>query len=382
MRLNRSSLIWLLLIFFSSCIEEYTPEIDDDDSGLFVVQGRVTDLDGFQTISVTRSSAISNPEIIPVEGCNVRIVNDQDDVFQAIPTNPGDYQAYIDPAFLTDGAAFMVEITTPSGDVLRSGFDTLRTCPEIDSAYYMIEDFVTNDPEVYIPGIRFYIDFDGTEIETRKIKFEVEETWKYQMEYPIQWTWDGRTLTTYDPPDYSKYICWKTTNTGTIYTLTTENLNANVFRQFPLHNILNNSNKLVMGYSLLVRQLAISDPVFNYFEKIKDNVLENGGLYETQPQQIEGNIYNVSDPEARVLGYFYAAGASQQRQFIATVEGLELDPADFCDPVPLDLGYRFLRNLSEPVYLLLERGQYTLDKLCVDCTARGGVTVPPDFWPE
>jgi hypothetical protein len=382
MRLNRYSLIWIVLILFSSCIEEYTPEIDDEDSGLYVVQGRVTDLDGFQTISVTRSSAISDPQVIPVEGCNVKIIDDQENVYQANPTEPGDYLAYIDPSFLTDGAAFRLEVTTPSGDILRSGFDTLRTCPDIDSIYYIIEDFVTSDPEVYIPGIQFYIDFNGTNIKTKKMKFEVEETWKYQMEYPIQWIWDGRTLTTIDPPDYSKNICWNTSNTGNIYTLTTENLNANVFRKFPLHHVLNNSNKLLMGYSILFRQLTIADPVFDYFEKIKDNVLDNGGLYETQPQQIEGNIHNVSDPNTRVLGYFYAAGASEQRKFISTVEGLELNLADFCTPISLDLGYRFLRNLTHPVYLLLEGGQFLLDDLCVDCTAWGGVTVQPDYWPE
>lgn len=382
MRLNKYSLIWILLIFFGSCIEEYTPKIDDEDSGLYVVLGRVTDLDGFQTISVTRSSAISNPGVIPVEGCNVKIIDDRENVFQANPTEPGDYLAYIDPAFLTDGAAFMVEILTPAGEMLRSGFDTLRSCPDIDSVYYVIEEFATRDPEVSIPGIQFYIDFDGTNIKTRKIKFEVEETWKYQMEYPIQWTWDGRTLTTYEPPDYSKSICWKTTNTGMIYTLTTENLNANEFKRFPLHHILNNSNKLLMGYSILFRQLAIGDQAFTYFEKIKDNVLDNGGLYETQPQQIEGNIYNVSNPDTRVLGYFYAAAASQQRNFISEVEDLKLNPTDFCSPISLDLGYRFLRNLKNPVYLLLERGQYLLDDLCVDCTAQGGVTVQPDFWPE
>ncbi len=382
MRLSKYPLIWIILLFFSSCIEEYTPDIDDEDTGLYVVQGRVTDLDGFQTISVTRSSAINDPEVIPVAGCNVKIVNDQEDEFPGIPTNPGEYQVYIDPAFLTDGAAFMLEVITPEGDVLRSDFDTLRPCSDIDSVYYTIEEFVTDDPEENIPGIQFYIDFDGTDIPTRKIKFEIEETWKYQVEYPIQWTWDGRRLTTYAPPDYSKYTCWKTTNTGTIYTLTTEHLNANVFRKFPLHNILNNSNKLLMGYSILFRQLAIADPVYDYFEKIKDNVLDNGGLYETQPQQIEGNMSNLTNPDTRVLGYFYAAGARQQRIFISEIEGLELNPADFCEPIPLDLGYGFLRNLSEPVYLLLEEGQYLLDEMCVDCTAWGGVTERPDFWPE
>jgi len=137
-----------------------------------------------------------------------------------------------------------------------------------------------------------------------------------------------------------------------------------------------------MGYSLLFRQLAVSNDAYLYFEKLQDNIVENGGLYESQPQQIQGNLTIVDNPDSRVLGYFLVAGVSERRIFYTHFDGLEPVPYDYCSPVPLDLGYRFLRHLSEPKYLLLEDGQFVLDKTCVDCTERGGVTMKPEFWPE
>ncbi|HKJ47970.1 MAG TPA: hypothetical protein VJ973_02715, partial [Christiangramia sp.] len=119
----------------------------------------------------------------------------------------GEYEVFISKDYLHEGASFAIEILSPSGELIRSSFEELYESPQLDSIYYQIEEFNTNEPGIKRPGVQFYIDFDGRTSSISKIKFEVEETWKFQVEYPIQWTWDGRTLTTYDPPDYSKNIC-------------------------------------------------------------------------------------------------------------------------------------------------------------------------------
>jgi hypothetical protein len=374
--------IALALLLFSSCIEEYDPQIDPDDVQRYVVEGRVTDREGPQSIFISRASSVYNPERIPVQSCVVKIYDGNDNEFIANEFPGGEYRAFIPGERLFPGAAFKLEVTTPDGDLLVSGYDTLRYCPAIDSVYYAIEDFVTDDPETTIPGVQFYIDYNGENSGSGKIKFEVVETWKYETDYPIKWIWDGRVLTTYDTPDYSKSVCWRTTGSGEIYTLSTEQMSMNRFNRYPLHKVLNNSAKLLMGYSILLRQLAISEPAYLYYEKIKANSVGSGGLYETQPQQVQGNIVNVSDPDSRVLGYFMVAGAAEKRIFIKEFEGLEPDIFELCSPVPLSLGYRFLRNLTQPVYLWLDGGAFLLDELCVDCTAWGGTTEKPDFWPE
>ncbi|MCA1747673.1 MAG: DUF4249 domain-containing protein, partial [Bacteroidales bacterium] len=306
-------------------IEEYNPQIDLDDVRLYVVEGRVTDKEGLHSIFVSRASSVYNPERIPVQSCDVRIYDKNENEFVASEHSGGEYKAYIPGERLFPGAAFKLEVTTPEGDLLVSEYDTLRHCPEIDSVYYAIESFVAdNDPEL-VPGVQFYIDYNGENSGSGKIKFEVVETWKYDTDYPIKWIWDGWSLTTYDTPDYSKSVCWRTTGSGEIYTLSTEQMSVNRYNRYPLHKVLNNSAKLLMGYSILFRQLAISEPAYRYYEKIKANSVGSGGLYETQPQQVQGNIMNMSDPDARVLGYFMVAGMDEKRIFTSEFEGLEPD---------------------------------------------------------
>ena len=213
-----------------------------------------------------------------------------------------------------------------------------------------------------------------------RVKIFFKTRWKYESLYPIKWTWDGRNLTRYDTPDYSLSICWKTINSPGIYTISTNNLSENLYKYFPLHEVLNTSAKLVMGYSILFSQLAISESAYYYFEKIKDNIVETGGLYEKQPQQLEGNIYNISNPDERVLGYFLVAGKKEKRVFISDVEDLPLETASLCSPIIVI--YRFLRGLAKPVYLWLEGGSFLLKDMCVDCRSVGGVLEEPSFWPE
>ncbi|MEX0987652.1 MAG: DUF4249 domain-containing protein [Bacteroidales bacterium] len=382
MHLSKTSIfLAVAIIFFNSCIEEYTPETDSGDAELYVVEGRVSGREGFHYIQISRSSAIADPGWIPVWNCDVKISDNQGNQFMASELGNGKYRVNISADFLIPGTAFRVEVNTPTGELLLSDYDTLTSCPEIDSIYYEIEDFPAS-AESFIPGIQFYVDYNGENSTAGRIKYEIEETWQYEVDYPIKWTWDGRVLTIYDTPDYSKSVCWNTVANNRIFTLSTNNLNTNRFKKFPLHHVLNNSRKLLIGYSILFKQLSISEEAFTYFEKIQDNSMESGGLYETQPQQIEGNIRNASDPGSRVLGYFYAAGIKEKRIFIDRVDGLELNPATLCSPIYLQLGYGILRNLEKPVYLWLENGTYLLHEMCVDCTTWGGKTIKPGFWPN
>ncbi len=377
------SFLYLLLfsLIMSSCIEEYKPDIAVEDIDLYVIDGRVTDYEEFHSIYISKSSAINNLERIPVQGCDVRIYDDNAMVFQALESDDGEYIAHIEKEHLGIGKAFMLEIITPEGEILRSEYDTLRYCPEIDSVYYIIEDFATEDSDVLTPGIQFYIDYDGENTSSRNILFETEETWKYKSPYPLKWIWVDRHLITYETPDFSKSICWKTINSTAVYTISTSNLSGNSYSHFPLHRVLNTSTKLVMGYSILFKQLAISESAYYYFEKIKDNVVENGGLYETQPQLLEGNMYNISDPDERVLGYFFVAGKKEKREFISEVEDLPLATIALCEDL-VEIFIFFLRNQDGPVYLWLEGGFYLLQDFCVDCTSRGGVLEKPYYWPE
>jgi hypothetical protein len=135
---------------------------------------------------------------------------------------------------------------------------------------------------------------------------------------------------------------------------------------------------------MLVRQLALSEEAYNYWEQLRVNSTQEGGLYEKQPLAIKGNLQNITDPDKEVLGFFYAAGESTRRYFYKDVEGIELTFSDWCHEEGLGMfGWREFRPSQYPIYYYFnEWGSLRiLNKECVKCTLRGGKPVKPDFWP-
>lgn len=377
------AMIFISLFSIHSCIEEYKPVIDSNDSDAYVIEGNITDQGGFYSIFVSKASSIENARFTPVKECTVRVFDDNDNTFEAQEHTNGEYKVYIDKNFLSTGTAFKVEVTTPNEEIISSTYDTLRSSPEVDTVYYSIEELGTTNPEYNMPIINFYMNYDGQNSNSRNIKIEIEETWKYTAPYPKRWTWDGDELTEFDPPDYSLSTCWNTIKDPYIYSFSTQNFSDNKYSGFALHTIHNTSMKLLEGYSLLVKQLSISDAAYSYYKKIQANAMTEGGLYESQPEQIKSNLYNMTNPDARVLGYFYVASVQSKRIYYGPFENIELNTTVYCEPIEIGLSLELLRDPPQPLYIWFENGSYyTLPDACVDCTSQGGTTIKPDFWPN
>jgi hypothetical protein len=135
---------------------------------------------------------------------------------------------------------------------------------------------------------------------------------------------------------------------------------------------------------MMVRQLALSEGAYNYWEQLRINSNEQGGLYEKQPIAIKGNMINKTNPEKDVLGYFNAASASSMRYFYHEVPGLVVDFYNFCSPYGLgQFGWKEVNKWEYPVYFYyIGTGVVRLlNPECYDCRKLGGVTVKPAFWP-
>ena len=55
---------------------------------------------------------------------------------------------------------------------------------------------------------------------------------------------------------------------------------------------------------------------YQFWEHVQTVKAREGGLFETVPGNIVGNIHNVNDADERVLGYFYASSVTEKRIFI------------------------------------------------------------------
>jgi hypothetical protein len=378
---NRLPLLTLVLMF--SCIKAYTPLIKNDEASKLVVSGRVTNIGGWQEVKISMSSPVNDPDYITVSNCEVNILDDRGNIFAANEVEAGRYQAWMDQEKLAPGTAFRVSVVTPGGERIESAYDTLPAGPEVDSVYYIIEDIPTPDPDVFLRGLQFYVDLDATGSDSRNYKFEVVETWEHHAARPAENYYDGVFHVIF-PPDYSKMICWSTSSVKNVYTLSTKTLSQNVFLKFPLHFVDGNTSRLGIGYSILVTQLAISGNAYNYWEQVRINSTDLGGLYEQQPLAIKGNLVNLSQPGKDVLGYFYATTVSSKRYFYQDIEGLELDFWNGCSEGSLPLtGWLGYHRSDYPVYYYFtyEGALIILSDPCIDCRLNGGTLTKPDFWP-
>jgi hypothetical protein len=135
---------------------------------------------------------------------------------------------------------------------------------------------------------------------------------------------------------------------------------------------------------MLVRQFALSEAAYNYWEKLRINSTMQGGLYEKQPLAIKGNMVNLTNPEKDVLGYFYASSLSERRYYYQNVPGIELNFDNGCYEEGLGRGgWKEFYPSDYPVYYYINAGSVRiLNRECIDCRLMGGTTVKPDFWPR
>jgi len=374
----------LALLLMYACIKPYNPLIESNAQNKYVVSGRVTDIEGWQEVNVSVSSPIENPKYIPVSGCYVNILDDKGNVFPLAENNPGSYRVWLGKEYLAAGTSYKVTVITPENELIESSYDTLHQGAPLDSVYYIIEDVPTSDPSVFLRGMQFYVDLKAPEAVCRNYRWEVVQTWEYHAAHPLEYYYDG-DFHEITPPDYSNMVCWADGLVKNVYTLTTKGLSENVFIKYPLHFVDGHTSKLGILYSILVRQLALGVNSFNYWEQVRINNSEQGGLYDQQPFTIKGNLTNVTDPDKDVLGYFYAASESSGRYFYKDVEGLELDFTDYCSEELLGrMGWKGYTKNEYPIYYYYN-SQHALRILtaeCIDCRLMGGTTTKPDFWPQ
>ncbi len=381
----RSTLLILLIAgFTTACIKTYQPTFKVADSNNYVVSGLVTNKEGYQYINVSKTSLLSKPARIPVSNCSVDIIDNELNVFHGEESEAGKYRVWINKENLKTGKSYKLDITTPEGKHLASDYEEMLAAGEIDSIYYKMEDSPDKDSSLFRPvqGIRFYIDMHGEAGSSPYYKYDLTETWEYHVEQPIIWYFDGQ-IHHVVPPDYSRMICWRTKDIGNIYIFSAENLSQNKYTNGSLLYVDNQSQRLKYLYSLFVTQSSLSKRAYTYWKELQSNSRQNGGLYSKQPIDIEGNLYDLSDPNQSVLGYFSVSAINTERLFVQNVKNLKID-APCCDTTSLRFGLRDLTPLDYPAYLTGNEYSYSgglLGEACVNCVRMGGTTVKPDFWP-
>jgi hypothetical protein len=367
-----------MVLVAGSCIFPYEADIDEK-AELLVVEGCLIKGESLQEIRVSTTSSLLDPVPWVVEGCVVRVVDDQDNVFLFEEIEEGRYTAEIPDESLVYGRQYMLRITTPEGAEYTSEYELLNASVMVDSLYFVLEDQFDPYTRDELHGIQFYIDIKAPDDHPRYYRWILEEAYEYTSSGPIDYLLYMSGMGKEPQNRWEFYRCWITQKVLGLYLSNTVNLTVNEKKQIPLNYVSTSTDHLKYKYTLLVNQYTLNEGAYNYWQQNMTSTEESGGLYNQQPGQPITNLYNMNDPEEQVLGYFWVSSKTEKRIFVPRPGELAVTD-EICPLHVFEAMYDFKHPFPIPIRYDENGVWYTGDRYCFDCRKRGGALEPPEFW--
>jgi len=387
MRIRLTNIVSLLaMISFISCEEKYWPDLGRQYESILVVDGMISNEPGPYIIKLSLSSPVGGDisDYLPALGYQVSIKDDHGNAENLYELNPGIFSTSANGIQGHVGRKYMLELTSASGTIYQTDYELLRQPTVIESVFTNLEYQQSDDLNYDIAGYQFYLNTALAAEDTSYYFWDMTATYKYQADLKIRFVFDGNLRPFYNSD--SLRICYKTQIIKEIFTYTTAGLAAPVLTNFPLHYVSTQTRELSFRYSLLVKQMSISETAYRFWATAREQNSDIGNLYSRQPYQVRGNIFNPDNPNEQVLGLFLVAGVSEKRVFVNRPD----PPVRMRYPVcvagdgAVDNfdGIFYTDERFWPYYATMDEfGRAALPpQRCMNCELSGGVIQKPAFW--
>ena len=360
-----------------SCIKPYNPNISSPATGYLVVEGNLNTAPATTTITLSRTVPLTDTASEIFEsGATVYVEGSDGFVDSVTSSGNGAYNFGALP--LNSGVTYRLEIRTPDGNDYLSEYVAVIPNPPIDSVN------ATYDAT----GAHLLVNTHNPNNNTRYYMWNYTETWEYNSAEFSFYIYQNYEVVTRTPAQYV-YTCYRSDASTNLLIYSTAKLSQDVVSQFQLLFIPQGDQRLGVEYSLLVNQYALSDSAFDYLQLMQSNTENLGSIFDPLPSSLVGNIRCVTNPSQQVVGYVNASGFQSTRIFIARPAYWEYDyqcpQPDTTLPGDTDLVKNFCcgtTSVYTPVSLSPPgAGWISNATFCIDCTAQGGSTTKPPFWP-
>ena len=381
--------IYILVFALLSCKKPYNPQIISSPNSYLVVEGVINTSVDSTVIKISRtfnlnSKITTKPELgatVTVEGENEYVT------YLADIYGNGHYFTY--DINLPLSQRYRLRIVTSTGDQYLSDYLVVKPTPPIDSIGYSVTNGILN----------LYVDSHDATNGTRLYRWDYEETWKFHSKYQSNYVLDPNTNTIVPRNTYaSVYYCFGNAVSSNVLLTSTQKLSQDVVYQSILAHIPLNSEKLESEYSVLVKQYAMTQDAFAFYQNIQKNTEQLGSIFDVQPTQFtNGNIHNIVKPNEPVVGYVTMTNVQTKRIFIQhdALPGnvLPVYPYDCQQDSALYSGLGGLNQVQQilinPPVVYIPTSAITLNggiigylyssPECADCSLRGN-TQQPYWW--
>ena len=357
-----------------------------------VVEGFMNATNGVATVRLTHTMGVSEVREPDWErNAIVSIRSSTGFNHVLVPQDSGWYA--VKDLSIDENTRYILHIKTQSGIEYVSDSIRVKKTPPIDKLNFGI----SSDGE----SLNILVTTHDPLNKTRYYKWDFVETYEYKASFYSGFHFRDNLLI-YRKQEEQVYTCWLSLPSSTISIGTSANLAEDTIGRHLVTYVPKTSPKISVRYSILVKQMAISEKEFHYLEQLKNTTEGLGGMFGTIPTSVTGNIHRVDDAHAPVLGYFSGAEIKEKRLFVERLDlpkslrvsqpktGCELKQTCELSPTPPQFGDPpscVPREIvpATSIVVSAERDGYppfftftTPD--CGDCRSKGGTTRKPPFW--
>lgn len=296
----------IVLLVALGCKKPFAPAAITLNSSYLVVEGVINTGPDSTYIKLTRTVKISGPDTLKAERNAVVTVEGSDNT--TYPLQEMGNGMYSSPSLgLSTVVKYRLRIVTSDNTTYLSDFVEAKDTPDIDSLSY----------KVLNNGVQFYATTHDPKNNTRYYRWDFDETFGYLSLYRSFFEVGPDTLPVYRVAQNDKiYECYKTEHSNQVLLGSSAKLAQDVIVNQPLDFISGASGKISHGYSLFVRQYALTPEGFAYWQNLKKNTEQLGTIFDVQPSEIQGNIHCVTNPSQPVVGFISASGIKAKRVFL------------------------------------------------------------------
>jgi len=369
----------LFTLLLGYCKTAYEPPALKAANNYLVVDGVINTASNAVTIinvNRTRNLGDTATQGIPELHATVNIQSSNGATYPLVDSaNNGLY--YSAPLTLSPSLQYAIQVTTQNGRKYASDMVAPKTTPPIDSLYF-------EQPS----DLNIYVNTHDASASTLYYRWDYVETWQHDASLYTAWGVKNGMIFAVDSTTQSTN-CWTTLPSTNILLGTSARLGQDVIDHMLVNTVTNGDIKLDIKYSLLLRQYALTEPAYNYWDLIRKTTNGLGGLFDLQPTQLVGNIHCTSDPTEPVIGFVSASTIQQKRIFL--YQSLLHDWAHQsltygCDSTQIPVNqtdyriYTYPDTLFAPWYFITGGPLVLASKICLDCRLQGGNNIKPSYW--
>lgn len=376
----------VLLLTLVCCKKPYNPPASSTPDSYLVVEGFINSGNDSTVIKISKTVRLTNKTAVnPVLGATVTVEGEHNGVYNLLDNaGNGHYNSYTG-LNLSPSQRYRIKIVIGNRQYL-SDFVGVKQTPPIDSLGFNVQNGNVN---IYVNA------HDGTN-KTRYYRWDYEETWQFHSKYLSGWMLDITTNSIVRrPTEKSIYDCFGSDVSSHIIVTSTEKLAKDVVYQNSVIQIPLSAEKVETRYSILLKQYAVTQQAFEFYQSLQKNTEQLGSIFDAQPSQLTGNIHCVTDPSEPVVGFITANNVQTKRIYISHSEipdvpinypyDCEADSAKTAGALQLlvERPVKYIPTLTiyskPPPYPPVPIGFLYSTKECVDCTLRG-TKQAPSWW--